>query len=76
MRGFFNRFRKQAQPAPEPTTVVIDGRILTRRQRAVEGLKNLASDANTAVTTYRCARLARTLRRNEALANAAREELS
>ena len=37
---------------------------------------NLASDANTAMTTYRCARLARTLRRNEALAAAAREELS
>ena len=36
---------------------------------------NLASDANTAVTQFRCARLARALRRNEALAQVARETL-
>ena len=47
----------------------------TRFDRFKTSALNLASDVNVAVTQFRCSRLARQLKRNKALANAAKEAL-
>ena len=71
----WGRNKEQAPKVVVPVTPPVKESKVSRFARFKQASLNLASDANTAVTQFRCARLARALRRNKALAQVARETL-